>query len=284
MIGIEPVESIAKYVLYSGYLQENRPLSLMLVAASGEGKSDCLLEFKSNSNAFVLNDLTRYGLWDKFREIAAKNSFVSHCIIPDFSQVLMQNPFYTGSICSTIMSLSEEGTDSIRTKNLRYDLPNTRLGFLTSMAKDDFEVKQKDARSVLVKTGFLSRFLVFSYRYTKETAVRVAQAIADGKEPEPIHLNLPVSKVAVRVQPEQVLAFFPGATEEDARKGLSLDWADEFLRKGQIDLNLVPRRIKQYRTLLKSIALSRERREVTDDDVKQLRRMQAWLNLKFNPL
>jgi hypothetical protein len=284
MIGIELVETIIRYVTYSGYLKENRPLSLMLVAASGAGKSDCLLQYKLNSNLFVLNDMTRYGLWQKFRESKGKNSFVTHCVIPDFSQVMMQNPFYTGAICSTMMSLMEEGTDSVMTKNIQYNIPNTRLGFMTSMAKDDFEVKQKDSRSVLVKTGFLSRFVLFSYQYRTATAIAVAKAISEGREPEPINLDLPVSRVDVHVEPKQVLEFFPGTAVQEVQESLNDEWGDPLPKKGQADVNLVPRRVKQTRTLLKSVALSNGRRDVTDEDVKEVRRLQQWINTQFKPL
>lgn len=284
MIGIAPVETAVKYTIFSGYLLESRPSSIMLLAASGEGKSDCLLQYKPNPSVFVLNDMTRWGLWARFKEALARNPSTAHCIVPDFSQVMMQNPSYTGAICSTMMSLMEEGTDSVLTKNIRHEVPNTRLGFLTSMAKDDYEAKLKDSRSVLMKTGFMSRFVVLSYRYTTETAVTVARAISAGNEPEPIILNLPLAKVDVTVDPAMVLDFFPEAREDDARKGLDVDWTDVLVGRKATDTNLIPRRIKQYRTLLKSIALSNGRRSVTEDDVKELRRLHQFLNTSFNPL
>lgn len=249
----------------------------MLIAASGAGKSDCLLQFKLNPNTFVLNDMTRYGLWEKFRESTKEKSFVTHCIIPDFSQVMMQNPFYTGSICSTMMALMEEGTDSVMTKNIRHNIPNTRLGFLTSMAKDDFEAKQKDSRSVLLKTGFLSRFLLFRYQYKEETAVLVARAISEGKTPEPILLDPPVSRVEVHVDSDQVLQLFPGVTEQQAQQALDDDWSALSPPKGEAQLSLVPRKIKQTMTLLKAIALSRGERAVAPCDVAEVRRLRAWL-------
>jgi hypothetical protein len=170
------------------------------------------------------------------------------------------------------------------TKNIRHNTPNTRLGFITSMARDDFAVKQKDSRSVLVKTGFLSRFVLVSYRYTEETAVKVARAISRGVEPEPIQLKFPLAKADVAVAPDRVLSFFPDAREDDTSRGLDPNWADAVTRSKQVDTNLLPRRIKQYRSLLLSIALSNGRLEVNDDDVRELGRLQPWLNTEFNPL
>lgn len=85
MINVEPIEKILKYVLASGRVKDEKPLSLIIIAPVECGKTSIIRKhrFKA-SNVFYTTDATAYGI---IRDTNQLKDFASgkltHIVIPD---------------------------------------------------------------------------------------------------------------------------------------------------------------------------------------------------------
>jgi hypothetical protein len=77
----QPILEILKRVVASGFVKNAFPISAILVAPVGAGKTTALKKVAFNKNILALSDVTPYGLSKLLPEIKAKD--VKHIIIFD---------------------------------------------------------------------------------------------------------------------------------------------------------------------------------------------------------
>lgn len=308
MLGVEPIETMVKYTLMSGWVKNGRPLSLMVVGASGIGKSEIITQFKHNDTVLFLNALSRWGLYRDIAEKLQTDKLIkSHFMLPDLSQTFISSQLYLGDTIAAIMTLTEEGLYRVSTKyiNLTSEVDKPiRLGCITAVVKQHLRAMVDDPKSLYSKAGFFNRFIPVSYKYDDNLLRKVNNFIADGNEPEPVKVIFPLNPIDVECKKEYVMKLFSAygqakeviespEFDDDMTFGLSpateAPRIDYFINLASKEQPL-PRFVRMMRHLLQAIALTRSvesnlpRAIVNDDDVKELIRLSHWINTRCNQL
>jgi hypothetical protein len=284
MIGVDDILDILKITVYSGALEKENPLSTILIASVGGGKTTMLKKthqkgkvkkvqvpgstkgqkreievreivgsvlYTTNTTPYVI--YTRYG-----REL--KSGQIKHIAIPDFLNILNLPKNQLGSVISFYNNLIEEGLISIESRDGQFisEVPVT-IGLITAVSQQDFNKRQSDWGAI----GFLSRVLPVSFRYSSETAEKVRQSIKDKdylKELESFNITLP--------QPRNI-DIPPHIADHIERIALKTkDSNDE----------LGARRLKQLQVFAMANALMEERDEVDIEDLAKLFTYDKYFN------
>jgi len=259
MEGLSLLEKTVSLCLYSAYVKERKPLSLLISAPPGTGNSELLMKFSENKGVAVFNQGTRYGIYKQINDLGYN---LKHLIIPDLSAVLGAHPGIASDLINLISILVEEGITSVQTYYFwRTFNPPLKVGVLCAVSDSDL----KSHKTRLSRTGFLSRFLPFTYSYDKHMLDRVLGYVRRGDilKEEKIRLNLPDQVVDVQCDPKYVDQF----TEFTKLEGMEQREA---------------RFLEHIRILLKSNALMNGRTEVNGQDVLDVMKLVIFLNYKYN--
>lgn len=297
MLFMSEVETVLKLAIWSGYLDDENPVSVLVIADVSEGKSAVLEQFSDCPNVLVINQMTRAGIMEELKEEVERRRIAkaagnpigldapTHLIIPDLSQILLGNPAYVGETKSTIMALTAEGLGRVRTMYTDVDFRNKlgrklNCGVLTSVARHDF----RDKRRKLASIGFTSRFVPFSYSFNVETKYTIFKKLLSGPASGVIKLGLPSERQHVDLYSNiaELLAADRAYIERriSAAQG-EAEWStdgDRESAKAALREELMPRRADHLRTMVKACALANGRHSVTDDDVKEVLQLQRWMN------
>lgn len=255
MIKTEEIKELIKTVLYSGYVADEKPLSVMFVGNIGTGKSEIINSFRKVDNLAFFTDVTYMGLIKLLEE----NKEVRHIVIPDFLKITMKKKSTSENITSCFNAMMEEGIDKISMMGQSFDFKGKKCGLITATTKSSFEQKSKQWRSM----GFLSRMLVISYDYSKDTVEEIFDYIFKRNylnDENKIRLNMPIRNIPVQIS-----------------KSLS---------KKLRDVNTDFRGQKQLQTLAMARTLMDNRKEfvVTDEDIKKVNSFKKFINLNYTKI
>lgn len=195
MINVEPILDIIETALWTGALKGEKPLSVILIAGVGSGKSAILgksykapkvveeVHDKKGKNGKIrqervqtvtqigtvlyTTDSTPYTLYHKYGDLLRSNK-VRHIVIPDFLSILTKNKEAMPDTIRFYNSLIEEGICRIESRYSDFvtEVP-VQIGLITAVSAQDYEVRHKTQNWGAM--GFLSRVLPVSYRYTNNT-------------------------------------------------------------------------------------------------------------------
>jgi hypothetical protein len=222
MIDIQDLERVIALTLCSGHLSNDKPVSLMVVSDKCEaGKTSALEKFSRTDGIAYLSDATAFGLWRDFHKQIASGE-LRHILIPEMISPLSRNSDTVNSFISTLGTLIEEGIVEIHTGFLdaiKLKSPVT-VGVIGCMPRPIFMNNKLKWEA----TGFLSRFIVVTYKHGQETVERVFESIikgqhlTDGDHP----VNMPTQDYEISV-PEDVaresVSFAREVTEQSVKDG-----------------------------------------------------------------
>lgn len=263
MLGMEPLETMIRYCIYSGKLKNERPLSLIVAANPESGKTEALREFKCVDGIVYLTDCTAHGLT---KEVLPRidTGAVHHILIPDLLNPLSRKQSTVQTFVTFMNSLIEEGVAEISTyaQGMTQRKTDLRCGLVTAITKD----KLKDKRHEWSRLGFLSRALPFSYSYGTDKVRQIMEYIISEKyhDDKPLKLKLPAKLVDVELKAALARLILPE----------SYRFADANELYGF-------RFQRQLQVLMKSIALADGRRKVIKKDFNEAMRLMRWVNLDF---
>lgn len=175
MIKTEDIKKIVLLTLITGLIINiKKPLSLLIIALSGKGKTEITKAYHGKT-ILVMTDVSYIGL---LKEVV-KNTKLQHLIIMDFLKVTKKKKSTTDNIIGILNSFMEEGVGKIHLYNEAYDLKGKNLGVITSTTKSSLIRNKSDWEAI----GFLQRFMICSYDYTKETIDEILNFIhREGEE------------------------------------------------------------------------------------------------------
>ena len=173
LIGLGPLEEIIETAIFSAYLTEVIPLSLMLIGPSGIGKSKCIMQYRGNAGTHLTTDITSMGL----QEIMAKDTEqqVRFIIIPDFNIVLSHRHATLQLTVANLLSITSEGSVRIDDGRQEKEVQHTPVGIISAMTREMYAMIGKK----WVALGFSRRFLPLNYDYSLSTKEKINRAIAD---------------------------------------------------------------------------------------------------------
>lgn len=259
MPGLLPIAYSVELALYSSYVKPYDPLSLLIIAPIGSGKTELLKAYSANRGVALFNDFTAYGLYALLSQVQA--GLVKHVLVADLIRLTMRSPAVWHQILLTLNALIEEGVQRVETFHVRFQSPQpVKAGVIAALTTDEWKARRKQ----WIQYGFLSRAVPVSYHLAPEDLLRGEEAVYKaGRAFEPIRLDLPDKPVNV-VVPEK-------------RK-------DELKRLGRIiaAVNRDETRFRSHRHVLamaKASALHEGRSEVSSEDIKLLKALSVlWLS------
>jgi hypothetical protein len=193
--GLLPIAYSVELAIYSGYLQPYDPLSLLIIAPIGSGKTELLKAYSLNKGVALFNDFTAYGLYTLLSQVQA--GLVKHVLVADLIRLTMRGPAVWHQILLTLNALIEEGVQRIETFHVRFQSPQPiKAGVIAALTTEEWRLRRKQ----WIRYGFLSRAVPISYQLAPEDVVRGEESLYRGEKPfKPIQLNLPDKLVAVEV-------------------------------------------------------------------------------------
>lgn len=257
-----PIVEILKRVIASGYVKNAYPLSCLLVAPVGAGKTTQLKKIIGNG-IMGLSDVTPYGFAKLLPEIRAKN--IKHIIIFDLVEPMSRSRNIVNSLIGFLNSLVEEGIFRISTGFIEIREP-IRVGLITSTTKKELQDKRRGWLGI----GFISRMLPVSWSFANMDIIQILETLAKGEIPE--------------IKPEEI------RIKERSVKGNEAVFQKLIPYAQVIDAHFSPeaplpfRRFNQLKIFLMANALLHGRTEVTEEDFQEFQRLAKWINFDFNPL
>ena len=285
MIGVDQLLRVLEVAVWSGALQGERPLSVMIIAPVGSGKTTML---KKTHRRGAIEKIT-VGKGDKAREIEVrriagsvlyttnttphvlitrygwllKSGQIKHIAIPDFLNILNLPRYVYANTLNFYNSLIEEGIMSIESRDTHFvtEVP-VNIGLLTAVAKQDYDLRTNEWAHM----GFLSRILPVSFSYNDNTAKAIRQSIKRRdymKEIESFNINLPSDPQYVTL---------PETLADDIEK-VALD-----IRDANDPLGARPQ--KQLQVFCMALALSKGRKTVNESDIALLYDYKKYFNTR----
>lgn len=258
-----PVVEVLKRVVASGYVKNAYPLSCLLVAPVGAGKTSQLKKVMGNG-IMALSDVTPYGFAKLLPEIQAKS--IKHVIIFDLVEPMSRSRSVVNSLIGFLNSLVEEGIFRISTGFIEIREP-IKLGLITSTTRKELE----DKRRGWLGMGFISRMLPVSWSFTQTDVIQILEALAKNEIPE-----IKVEEIKIR---ERVVKGNEAVFQKLIPYAQAID-----SRFPSPEAPLPFRRLNQLKIFLMANALLRGRTEVTEEDFQEFQTLTRWINLDFNPL
>ncbi|MEM2370883.1 MAG: hypothetical protein QXH51_08290 [Candidatus Bathyarchaeia archaeon] len=257
--GLLPVKHCIEAALYSPYVKGVEPISLLIIAPVGSGKTELLKAYSVNRGVAFYNDFTAYGLYTLLSQIQA--GLIKHVLVADFARMLARGKAVVREIIATLNALIEEGIQNIETFFIRFHSPKpVKAGVIAALTTEEWKARRKK----WIRLGFLSRALPISYTLAPEDKLRGEGLIYEGAQIfKPIELKLPNEALDVTL---------PDSLKEEVKK------------IGRI-LAAVNRDETGFRShrhviaMVKGSALKAGRKEVTDEDIRLLKALSVlWLS------
>lgn len=248
----EDIQKIVELVYISGFLKNEKPLSLFLIAPPEQSKSHFILE-KTTRFCHQASDLSFMGLINLLKQ----NKAIKHIIIPDFLKITEKKQSTKANLLTLLNSFLEEGIFEINLGNKeKIDLKGKQGGIITATTDYSFYQNRKNWGGI----GFISRFIVVSYKYSDESLKEIFEIINSEKS-------------TAKKKPEKIVYKM---SEVESPKEIN-ELLNEF-SEGSL------RRQKNFIVLLKCIALKNGRKKTTKADVEELQKLIPLLNTRFTKI
>ena len=255
----QPIVEILKRVIASGFLKNGHPLSALIIAPVGAGKTTTLMKFSQNENIMALSDITPFGLVKLLPEIRMKG--VKHLIIYDLVEPMSRSRGVVNNLIGFLNSLIEEGVFKISTGFIEVKEP-VHLGLISCTT----EKEMQDKRRGWLGIGFISRMLPISFDYTETDVIQIMQDLASQRYRD-------ISYEVLKLKEKEIKG------NEQIFKDL-IPFATALTAKGEKPF----RKLEQLKALLMANALLRGDTEVKEEDFKWFKEIVNLLNYDLNRL
>jgi hypothetical protein len=168
--GQERLAELIEVLLWSGFIEQERPISAVMVAPAGSGKTTLMETYESTYSPFF-SDLTS-------REVSSvlkDKKEATHILVGDLMSVLRHKK---GTTSLTINMLSQLSGDTMRQDAFTGGAVKRRMGIISAIPPEDMANRQ--IKKIFAEGGFASRFLIAKYTYTPGTISAIHRYIASG--------------------------------------------------------------------------------------------------------
>lgn len=286
MIKTEVLESIISSALFSAYIAEEKPLSLLVTAKVESGKTAIAVKFKDNSKIKYLTDATAFSIWRDLSDQIEKGE-IKHFVFPDLLTPFSRSRDTVDSFIMFLTNLIEEGIAEVHSGFLQeggiiLEAP-TSIGIIGCVASGDLT---QTRYGWWTRVGFMSRLLPVSYTYSSSTVDEIKDSIARRVyvTDSPITLKFPLKQIEMEL---------PTRISRDIRKleekiTLDIQRGQDSLKGNSANPGVKPygfRMLKHLQKLIMGYTLSQGRDEVTDGDYRILKYdFLPFLNLDFKEI
>jgi hypothetical protein len=270
MVNVKPIQRILRYVLASGKLKDEKPLSVIFIAPVECGKTSIIRRYCLKAgNVLYVTDATAHGIIKATNQLKDFSSGRrTHIVIPDLLACLSRKQTTVKTFIHFMNALIEEGIVNISTyaNNIQEDI-EANAGLITAIPHALFN----DKRHQWGKVGFLSRALPVSYDYKVSTQVEILSYIQKQE-----HLKEKILKLNLPKKPE--LIKLPRKMAEKIQPYALI------LKKATSTYQKVYgfRYQRQLQALAKAIALVKGKKEVDRECIRELGKLSNFINLDSN--
>lgn len=169
MIGVDPILDFLNIVLWTGVLEGEMPVSVIIVADSSSGKSELLKRMESPISIFI-TDMTTRDLSNIMAD--AKKRII---LLSDMQAIFSHKATVVGTTTQALRNLLEEGIFNDPFSGAKI---NRRFAMISAIPPQEFNRINK----IFVSGGLNTRFLVFRFEYKKATLIKIHDAIERGEE------------------------------------------------------------------------------------------------------
>ena len=253
LTGLEEITEFIKIVLASGYLKNEKPLSLVLVAPISSGKTTAIKQFKKNPNVIISTDTTAWGILNKYQD-KLRSGELRHIIIPDLLNVLARRETTVQTFLLFVNASSEDGIFPSKTYSI--DVPSfiEPFGWILCLTNDAYDRKKANLQGM----GFESRFLKVSYKYSLETIKKILNGIIEEEK-----FVIPEIKIS-NYKTKKLIKGNKKIFEE------LLTFSKLLCKNGDSEILRMQRKLQ---TFLKASAFLRKDNKVTLKDLDKLKRL-----------
>ncbi len=280
LIGLEPVIEIVNVALLTSFIENAIPISVMLVAQSGAGKTQTLKRFDA---PFIhkTNDVTSSGLWALLK--SDKDEKLSHICLEDFNPVLSHKSSVSSLTIASLLSVMADGMMRLDDGREVKELKHRPLGIITGVTPEMFQTHLEKWQGL----GFVRRFLPIHYAYNPNTISAAQKAVKsgkiNGKSLPPIKLIEPKQKVnpiipdnfATEIEMQSVYLGNHLGVNVMIQKEQGQPWKRTFVG-GVPVLPMAPHII--LRTMAQARALKNGRGKVDESDIIFIRSLVGFAN------
>lgn len=225
MIGLDPILDILEIGFWTGVLADEKPLSIILIAKVGDGKSEALKKsykapeiketwreqrtkdggtkkvrtqiVKQIGSVLYTVDTTPFILYSKYGEYL-KSGQIKHIVIPDFLSILTKSKEAMPDTIRFYNSLIEEGICRIESRYSDFvtTMP-VQIGLITAVSYEDYVQRSKSQNWGAM--GFLSRVLQVSWKYKENTKSKIRHFtfLREYHKEKPFDLNFPAQPISI---------------------------------------------------------------------------------------
>jgi len=182
MIAVDPILDFLNICIWTAVLQDEQPVSVVVVAETSSGKSAMLKKLECPLSQFITDMTTR----DLSNIMADKDKRM--IVLSDMQSIFSHKSTVVGTTTQALRNLLEEGIYNDPFSGAKI---NRRFGMITAIPPVEFARVNR----IFVSGGLNTRFLVFEYTYKKQTVSKIHDFIEGGRdarpeEHQPMH-NLP---------------------------------------------------------------------------------------------
>jgi hypothetical protein len=189
--GTKFITEIVKTTLHTVLIKDNLPVSILLIAPSGGGKSQTLLRWKAPW-VHVTGDITSQGLFD-LMERDTENKLRT-ILLPDFNLPLSHKASVTNLTVANMLSLLSEGIIRVDDGREKKEIKHKPISFISGCTPDMYFCHYRKWKSI----GLIRRFLLINYDYSPETRRTGRDQIKTGKT-----TGLPLPELSIGNQAEE---------------------------------------------------------------------------------
>jgi len=289
LIGLEPIQDLVELTLWTAYVKNEKPVSLMILAEPESGKTELLKKYRKNNGVYSVKRFSAYGIQKdliegKLNLLFDNPKILGHIMIYDFSAIWTFKPSSIDNTIAFLDALTEEGLSPESDYAFEYEalkpFDGVRGGIIAAInTQGFFTPKHKQIRTNLLKGGFFSRMVLVSFGTSETLLQKIFESVEKGKY-RPckdyvslIPLHFPRKRIDVEI---------PRKYAEDIHEIVE-DIKEEIHEDLRVKLKGI-RLFKSLLTLAKASALREGRKTVNEKDVERIRYLSHWMNLKMRNL
>lgn len=268
---METLKSFIKILLLTGYIENEKAVSCIIVGKPESGKSSLIGRIVTNKGTLELTDITAWGIAQQVIPLIKRGIKVKHIVIPDFLVVLAKSKSTMERTMTFLNVLTEEGITNIGSyinRGIEFKSDDNvkkekvKAGVITSMTEQMYNKKKPTMNDF----GFLSRFLVLRYNYSDDYLNNIFDEIFDGR-----YLDKEDEIIDLPKEPKNIIY-----DDKEIHEMITI------IARNKIQAQRVEgygiRLTIMLKTILKAIALKNNRDKVTKEDFDEFKTYEPLIN------
>lgn len=182
---VETLDEIIRTVLYSAWIEEEVPISILLIGPSGVGKSMMLTRY--SCPLFIRTDsISSKGLYDLARK--DEQNMLRYLLIPDMNPTLSRRPSTVEATAANLLSFVSDGTVRVDDGREEKTCKHRPVGIISAATTDIYRKQSKKWFSL----GLRRRIIPMFYEYADSTVDKLQDLVSENKIKSSLSPSIPI--------------------------------------------------------------------------------------------